>query len=172
MKTEWISIKQCTPSICRQYQLFADSSSPSQIPEYCPHLLQILPNNIIVLQPFLNQNPGNLWICHWCLWRVYEGCALEESCRHHICQFFYTSTVSGFWKFTWKKRVNRDILNLKYYISLTQLELYPNFHMYIYIYVHYTHYQWVKHGLILLKLNHITSVRPKTDPQSELLPEW
>ena len=36
--------------------------------------------------------------------------------RHHICQFFYTSTVSGFWKFTRKKRVNRDILNLKYYI--------------------------------------------------------
>ena len=36
--------------------------------------------------------------------------------RHHICQIFYTSTVSGFWKFTRKKRVNRDILNLKYYI--------------------------------------------------------
>ena len=36
--------------------------------------------------------------------------------RHHICQIFYTSTVSGFWKLTRKKRVNRDILNLKYYI--------------------------------------------------------
>ena len=33
-------------------------------------------------------------------------------------------------------------------LPLTQLELQPNFHMYIYIYVQYTYYQWVKHGLI------------------------
>ena len=36
--------------------------------------------------------------------------------RHDICQFFYTSTFSKFYKFTPKKHVNRDILNLKYYI--------------------------------------------------------
>ena len=33
-------------------------------------------------------------------------------------------------------------------LPLTQFELQPNFHMYIYIYVQYTYYQWVKHGLI------------------------
>ena len=37
-------------------------------------------------------------------------------------------------------------------LPLTQFELQPNFHMYIYIYVQYTYYQWVKHGLIFLKL--------------------
>ena len=31
--------------------------------------------------------------------------------RHHICQIFYTSTVENLPQ---KKRVNRDILNLKY----------------------------------------------------------
>ena len=56
----------------------------------------------------------------------------------------------------------RRLLRLKWHIcdalngtfvalSLTQFELQPNFHMYIYIYVQYTYYQWVKHGLILLK---------------------
>ena len=33
-------------------------------------------------------------------------------------------------------------------LPLTQFELQPNFHMYIYIYVQYTYYQWVKHGRI------------------------
>ena len=33
-------------------------------------------------------------------------------------------------------------------LPLTQFKLQPNFHMYIYIYVQYTYYQWVKHGLI------------------------
>ena len=37
-------------------------------------------------------------------------------------------------------------------LPLTQFELQPNFHMFIYIYVQYTYYQWVKHGLIFLKL--------------------
>ena len=56
----------------------------------------------------------------------------------------------------------RRLLRLKWHIcgalngtfvalSLTQFESQPNFHMYIYIYVQYTYYQWVKHGLILLK---------------------
>ena len=50
-------------SICRHNLLFADPSSPSKILQYCPHLLQILPNNIIALHPFLNQNPANLlWV--------------------------------------------------------------------------------------------------------------
>ena len=76
------------------------------------------------------------------------------ACSHHICQIFYTSTVSGFWKFTQKKRVNRDILNLKYYIfgAFTHSIGVISQFSYVYnIYVHYTYHQWVQHGLILLK---------------------
>ena len=36
--------------------------------------------------------------------------------RQDICHFAYTCTFSKFEKFAPKKRVNRDILNLKYYI--------------------------------------------------------
>ena len=66
-------------------------------------------------------------------------------------QIFYTSTVSRFWKFTQKKRVNRDILNLKYYIFGAFTHSIGIISQFSYVYVHYTHYQWVKHGLILPK---------------------
>ena len=56
--------------------------------------------------------------------------------RHHICQFFYTSTVSGFWKFTRKKRVNRDILNLKYYIFGAFTHSIGVISQFSYVYIH------------------------------------
>ena len=52
-------------------------------------------------------------------------------------------------------------------MALTQFELQPNFHMFIYIYVQYTYYQWVKHGLIFLKLCAASSSSP---PLSKLSP--
>ena len=56
--------------------------------------------------------------------------------RHHICQIFYTSTVSGFWKFTRKKRVNRDILNLKYYIFGAFTHSIGVISQFSYVYIH------------------------------------
>ena len=38
-----------------------------------------------------------------------------------------------------------------------------------YISAHFTHFQWVNIVLYYQKLNHITSIGPKTHPQSELL---
>ena len=59
-----------------------------------------------------------------------------SSTRHHICQIFYTSTVSGFWKFTRKKRVNRDILNLKYYIFGAFTHSIGVISQFSYVYIH------------------------------------
>ena len=64
--------------------------------------------------------------------------------RHHICQTFYTSTFSRFRKFTPRKRVNRDILNLEYYIFGIFIHLIIIVSQFSYISAHFTHYQWVK----------------------------
>ena len=71
--------------------------------------------------------------------------------RHHICQFFYTSTFLNFWKFTRKKRVNRDILNLKYHILDVFIHLIGIISQFSYVHAHFTHHQWAKHGLMLPK---------------------
>ena len=83
--------------------------------------------------------------------------------RHHICQTFYTSTFSRFRKFTPRKRVNRDILNLEYYIFGIFIHTIGIISQFSYVYAHFTHYQWVKHVLILPKtesyhLKHIHKV--------------
>ena len=78
----------------------------------------------------------------------------QVSSWHHICQFFYTSTFSKFWQFTPKKRVNHDILNLKYYIFgvfIHLIHLIGIISQFSYVYADFIPYQWVKHGLILPK---------------------
>ena len=70
-----------------------------------------------------------------------------------------------------KKRVNRNISKLKYYIFDAFIHLIGIIFQFSYVYAHFTHYQWVKQGLILPELNHITSIGPTTHPQSELLPD-
>ena len=51
-----------------------------------------------------------------------------------------------------KKRVNRNILNLKYYIFGVFIHLIGIISQFsYYVYAHFTRYQWVKHGLILPK---------------------
>ena len=54
----------------------------------------------------------------------------------------YTSTFS---KFTPRKRVNRDILNLKHCNFGIFIHLIVIVSQFSYIYAHFTHYQWVKH---------------------------
>ena len=92
--------------------------------------------------------------------------------RHAICNFFYTSTFSIFWKFTPTKRVNRDSLNLKPYIFGFFIHLIGTISQFSYISAHFTNFQWVNFVWYYQKLNHITSIGPKIHPQSELLPEW
>ena len=90
--------------------------------------------------------------------------------RQDICHFAYTCTFSKFEKFTPKKRVNRDILNLKLYIFGVFIHLIGIISQFLYVYAHFTRYQWLKLNHYQ-KLNHITSIRPKTHLHSELLPE-
>ena len=86
---------------------------------------------------------------------------------------FYTSTFSRFNKFTPRKRVNRDILNLEYYIFGIFIHTIGIISQFSYVYAHFTHYQWAKHGLILPnKLSYYINWTDKGHPQSELLPEW
>ena len=71
--------------------------------------------------------------------------------RHHICQFFYTSTFSKCLKFTRRKRANRNILNPKYYIFGVLIHRIWILSQFSYVHAHFTCYQWAKHGLILPK---------------------
>ena len=65
--------------------------------------------------------------------------------------FFTPAQFQDFENLPEKKRVNRDILSLKYYIFGAFTHSIGIISQFSYVYVHYTHYQWVKHGLILLE---------------------
>ena len=70
-----------------------------------------------------------------------------------------------------KKRVNRDILNLKPYIFGVFIHFIGIISQFSNISGHFTHFQWVSIIWYYQKRNHITSIGPKTHPQSEFLPE-
>ena len=86
--------------------------------------------------------------------------------------FFLNEQFKFVWKFTPKKRVNRDISNPKPYIFGVLIHLIGTICQFSYIYAYFTHFQRVNIVWYYQKLNHITSIGPKTHPQSELLPEW
>ena len=109
------------------------------------------PRSLIVLNEFSKLFPQDIYNVLMVALLVLHHGSKMGALRHHICQTFYTSTFSRFKKFTPRKRVNRDILNLEYYIFGIFIHTIGIISQFSYVYAHFTHYQWVKHGLILPK---------------------
>ena len=128
----------------------------------------IQPRVIFCLENLVNQTQNGSEVVILAELSLYSYSGRQTS----ALSFFYTSTFSKFWKFTPKKRVIRDILNLKPYIFGVFIHLIRIISQFSYISAHFTHVQWVNIVWYYQKLNHITSIGPKTHPQSELLPEW
>ena len=69
--------------------------------------------------------------------------------------FFTQAHFQNFENLPPKKRVNLDISNLKYDVFIHLIGIISQFS---YVYAYFTHYQWVKHDLILSRTesNHVT----------------
>ena len=88
--------------------------------------------------------------------------------RHDIVKKNYTSIFSKFGKNYPKKM--RKLQHFKPYILGISIDLIGIISQFPYISAHFTHFKWVNIVWYYQKLNDITSIGPRTHPQSEFYP--